>query len=1390
MRCQKGNGPLNGRDGRKREISCFYRGGLVATITPMINAIQGSLFSSDFLRDSVVRLDDWRAFDDASIERLARELRAIFDRFPIPHTPNESQTEDDLIWPILGCLGWTASLRQQNLSPRGRDDVPDGLLFADDAAKDHANGFPEEWKRYEFGLAVVESKRWLRPLDRRSGRRGEETAPSTQMLRYLRRVDDLTTGRLRWGILTNGARWRLYYQGARSVSEQFFEIDLAAVLNLPGHHEGLFALNDAERRHWLKVFALVFRRQAFLPAATDPRTFHQRAIDEAKFYEQRVATNLSDLVFGEVFPTLARAIAAASPEAPLQEVREAALILLYRLLFILYAEDRDLLPVRDDRYDDYGLRDKVRGDIGRRKDRNDVFSATAARYWSTIDDLCRAIDQGDGAIGLPPYNGGLFDRVRTPLLADIRLGDQLMADVIDALSFERTPDGRRYINYRDLGVQQLGSIYERLLEHEIIRDGEDILVRPNIFARKGSGSYYTPDDLVGLILAETVGPLVRDRMEAFNAKVAELAGSRLPEDRQIGILKRVDPAEKLLELKICDPAMGSGHFLVSLVDYLADQVITAMAEAEAAFDNYLSPLSDRIDAIRNTIMANAEDRGWTVDPEQLDDRHVIRRMVLKRCVYGVDKNPMAVELAKVALWLHTFTVGAPLSFLDHHLRCGDSLFGSWVRGGIDKATAQGSPLLLHAPLTRATRAAASMQIIEGLTDAEIAEAHRSADVFDEVREMTEPLDAFLSLVHAFDWLNIRDRDDTAALRAFFDGQFGDPIDIALEQTEVRNGRPEAERFAALFAKARSLVVEERFLNWQVAFPGVWSDWESAERRGGFDAVIGNPPWDRMKLQQVEWFAIRRREIALAQRAVDRQRMIAALEGDGDPLAQDFAKANERTEAAVRVARAGSDYPLLSGGDLNLYSLFVERAMTIVKSQGMVGLLTPSGIASDKTAAPFFKGVATEGRLKALYDFENRRTRFNALPFFPDVDSRFKFCALVASPSPLAEPARCAFFLQDVSELNNPEQCFPLTAAEFARVNPNTGTAPIFRSRRDAALTTAIYGRLPVMVDRSTGAEVKAWPVKYSTMFHMTNDSGLFRTRQELEEREGAYPTGGNRFGSPTGEWVPLYEGKMVQAFDHRAASIVVNPENQHRPAQPEPATLEQHANTDWLPDPQFWVAVRECGWTPELTWVLGFKEITAPTNIRTFIAALLPTVGFGNKVPILKPETPVRDEWLLAANFNTTIFDFIARQKVQGQTLNLFIVEQLPVVPPDRYEAVHFGPKTAREIVREAVLELTYTAHDMAPFAREMGVVDGEGNVRPPFRWDEERRLNLRAKLDAVFFHLYGVTERDDVRYIYSTFPIVERQETETYGAYRSRDLCLAYMNALAAGEPDAEVRL
>jgi hypothetical protein len=257
-----------------------------------------------------------------------------------------------------------------------------------------------------------------------------------------------------------------------------------------------------------------------------------------------------------------------------------------------------------------------------------------------------------------------------------------------------------------------------------------------------------------------------------------------------------------------------------------------------------------------------------------------------------------------------------------------------------------------------------------------------------------------------------------------------------------------------------------FLHWEVAFPDVWTDWESSEPQGGFDAIIGNPPWDRLKMQEVEWFASRRLDIAMQQRASDRARMIQQLKDRGDPLAAEYERARLASEEAVVVAREIGDYPLLSGGDVNIYSLFVERGLSLINPRGLVGLLTPSGIASDLTASSFFKSVSTTGRLGHLYDFENRRPP--KPHFFPAVDSRFKFCSLVVGgPRRRFEAARCAFFLRDPEQVESLERSFELAPVDFMRVNPNTGTAPVFRSRRDAELTTAIYSRVPVLVDRSS-----------------------------------------------------------------------------------------------------------------------------------------------------------------------------------------------------------------------------------------------------------------------------------------------------------------------------------
>ena len=447
------------------------------------------------------------------------------------------------------------------------------------------------------------------------------------------------------------------------------------------------------------------------------------------------------------------------------------------------------------------------------------------------------------------------------------------------------------------------------------------------------------------------------------------------------------------------------------------------------------------------------------------------------------------------------------------------------------------------------------------------------------------------------------------------------------------------------------------------------------------------------------------------------------------------------------------------------------------------MLTPSGIYGDKTAADFFKQISIGGNVYGLFDFENRKV------FFKDVHASFKFCALIFGGSNrLLGETKCAFFLHDTTSINNPDRCFSLTPDDFARVNPNTGNAPVFRTRRDADITRRIYEQHPVLVDRAGKDEKRAWPVRYRTMFHMTNDSNLFRTAEQLAN-EGFYPVQGNRWQRGEERYVPLYEGKMVQAYDHRAASVVVNPDNLNRPALGLDATQAQHEDRDWAPDPQFWVPEDSLRGINELHWLIGFKEITAVTNSRTMIASLFPKAAFGNKVPILTPiehndgengSTYGNAAVMLVSNLNSMAFDFVAKQKVHGQTINLFILEQLPVIASNDYDR-RFGKKTAREIVQDHVLRLTYTSHDMEPFARDLGY-NG-----PPFMWDQEERRHLRARLDALYFHLYGISN-DDAEYILSTFPIIRRGDEAKFGRYRTSEMIIAYMNALQAGDTEVVV--
>ena len=968
---------------------------------------QGTMFAEAFLSVGIQQEPEYAELSLDILNATRAQIQRVLADFPTRREPNEADTETDAIEPLLALLGWQPYSKRPPMGQRRALEIPDYVLFSNPTQHAAAVRLPPA-QRVGLGLALLEAKRWNLPLDYAFP--GEAGAPSTQIIRYLSTADVQSNGSVRFGILTNGKLWRLYDGRARARLEAYVEIDLE------------HALADD---HVLKLFLLLFQRTSFVPNALGQSAL-SRWIAASREYESLVTESLAGRVFDTLFEGLARAIAAADPARPAQlspvylsDLREASLLWLYRLLFLLYAEDRRLLPTREHPDGLWSLRQR----IAQALDQNIALSATRTSSDQALRALWSQVSEGDRALRIPPYNGGLFSTGRSPLLDRTLLPDAAFAPILDGLSREGTEGQPRFVNYRDLSVQHLGSIYERLLEYELTFELGAVMLRPQPFARKTSGSYYTPDDLVMLVIRRTVGPLIEERLAAFR----EIAGNPpLPiTDYEAGLLPSRDPAAAILAMRIVDPAMGSGHFLVSLVDYLADRVLEAAAEAADLVPGYRSPILDRLEAIRAGILENAAANDWDANPELLVDRLLVRRIILKSVVYGVDKNAMTVELAKLSLWLHTFTVGAPLSFLDHHLQCGDSLFGEWAISAI--ARIEQGRMLRPPEIDDALAAITDMQQIEELSDADIDEVHESAARYRALQARTGPALRLLSLLQGYRWIEDSQRAavvearrieqqanratgdeafrltrlawDTrrrgAALDTLLSGELGNPL-LVIDQYYGRVGQPGGinpregdDPAAGPLIRSANIARLNNFFHWEFAFLGVWQDFLSPTRRtGGFDAVIGNPPWDRLKMQEVEWFAARRREIAAQPRAEDRKRMIRALQAEDDSLASEYEMACEIADLALARAnkRDAGDYPMLGRGDVNLYSLFVEQAQRLVRPGGLVGLLTPSGIYADLGASRFFRSISTTGRLGALLDYANRPTEGRI--FFPDVDSRF------------------------------------------------------------------------------------------------------------------------------------------------------------------------------------------------------------------------------------------------------------------------------------------------------------------------------------------------------------------------------------------------------------------
>ncbi|MDZ4656342.1 MAG: DNA methyltransferase [Bythopirellula sp.] len=531
-----------------------------------------------------------------------------------------------------------------------------------------------------------------------------------------------------------------------------------------------------------------------------------------------------------------------------------------------------------------------------------------------------------------------------------------------------------------------------------------------------------------------------------------------------------------------------------------------------------------------------------------------------------------------------------------------------------------------------------------------------------------------------------------------------------------------------------------------------------ELQAGFDCVIGNPPWERIKLQEREFFSPPAPEIATSTNAAKRRKLVEKLEKQDPPLYERYQEALANADALLTYCRKSEEYPLTGRGDINLYAVFAELAYKIVAPEGRVGLLTPSGIASDNTTKDFFAAVAESNRLIRLFDFENKKI------YFPEVHPSFKFCILNFGGSAVKQKsAKFTFFVHQIEELDDSTRQIALSGDDIRLLNPNTRTCPIFRTKRDAEITKAIYRRVPILIDQTReGPTGNPWGIKFKTMFHQTNDAELFREAEQLKG-EG-FKLKGNRWTKGKETYLPLYEAKMVQAYDHRAADVVTDTENWVRQGQTAKTSTVNWQNPEHLGTPRFWVAQQTAEAQVENVpnHFLAFKDVTSPTNQRTMIAAMLPFVGVVNSAPLVFTHQAVRRECCLLANLNSVAWDYIMRQKISNLHLNFFLVEQIPTLTPDTYakKCPWKKSQTLETWISERVLKLTCTAEDMLPLAEACGFTAGSFKKEYGGRlnkWDEAERAALMAELDAAYFHLYGIN-REDAEYILGTFKGIDKQ--------------------------------
>lgn len=1263
-----------------------------------------------------------------------------------------SETRKVWMVPFLYELGYDLEL--------GRAEIINEKSYAISHRDQQLDGFPVH-------IVGINQK-----LDKRA-EHGVRLSPHGLMQEYLNNNEHL------YGLVTNGLFIRVVRDATRLSRLSYLEFNLEQIMenDLYGEFAILYRLLHASRMPQKqdegKDCIMEFYHQEAIASGTRIREALSSSVEKSigimanGLLRHRANTELLQQIENNTIST--------------EEFQKQLLRLVYRLLFLLVIEERNLLyPSKPDEattrlrniYQKYYSVHR----LTRLAQSRVYIDPRKTNLWQSLQATFKIFELEAHAkkLGLQALGSGIFQPGSLSTMEGALMNNEDLLRVLQHLTTIANEHGQlTVVNYADLDVEEFGSVYEGLLElHPKITKTESGQYQFHFTSgteRKETGSYYTNHDLVAQLIKSSLVPLVEERLKPVQSTPNKLA--------------------TILDIKVCDPACGSGHFLLAAARKLA----TFYAQ----------------------IATGEESPGKEPTMNAM-------RQVIQHCIYGVDKNPAAVELCKVALWIEGHSTGKPLSFLDHRIRPGDSLVGvdklDRLKEGIpdgafkettgdDKSIAQGlkkqnkgerESKQTNLFFNRTDFDAATQLYAQGTKAIEAL----AGDTLDEIARQQKQFEA--ARANQGWWKNY-----TACnlyTYAFFQEYKEDkPLSQYVTSQYLANYLQSAGSLnAQLEGAAHSTAQHVRFFHWPLEFP------EIAEK-GGFDLMLANPPWERIKLQEKEFFSALNDDIANAPNAAARKRLIAALPKTKPHLHKAYHDALHESEAASKYIRDSNRYPLTGRGDINTYSIFAEVIKDGLNPKGRAGFIVPTGIATDDTNKFYFADLVENNRLESLYDFENRKK------IFPTVDSRFKFSLLTIGDKSQTRKTQFGFFLHDVLDLQDAQRVFSLSKQDFLNINPNTKTTPIFRTRQDAELTAKIYSRVPVLINEEKNQN--PWGVKFSTMFHMSNDSHLFRTREQMEE--AGFVLKGNRFVKGEEIWLPLYESKMIWHYDHRFGSYA-GVDSRTSTQTPTPC-LAQYQDPNYMILPWYWISNIEVQNITKQKVLFGFRNVARATDERTFIGNLVPKAGVGNSMPVLFLASILTDSAILFAVMESIIFDFITRYKIAGTNLNFFYIQQLP--------ALQFSATTHFRLnILKAFLELNYTSWDIKAFADdvwreadeelrnaitaqweankaatgghtwqvpewadaypEIAWEKEKGCPLPPFKWDETRRAHLRAELDAYFALLYGL-ERDELRYILDpqdvygpdfpgeTFRVLKEKEIKKYGEYRTRRLVLASYDRL-----------